>query len=751
MGAANTLSLTATPGAAVPVASYSWSGPAGFTSTLQDPTISSFSPADTGIYTIIVTTTHGCTSSATTHVTMEPPPVAPTVTDPSPYCQGSPFIPFTVTGITGTVYWYPSAAGGAGSTTTPTVNTSVPGTYTFYYGQTVGTCVSPIDSIKVIVNPLPAAITGPSAVCQFMTITLADATPGGAWSSSNNAVATISSSGIVTGVSANVVTITYKLPTTCYITTPITVHPKPAAPVPVPQTYCSNYIPTSVEASPTTGLTWYGPGVTPGTSINPTPATPLASGEIIYYVTETSSFGCVSDSAEDIVYVIAQPAPPVTTNSSYCQYSTTVPLNFQVDSLPGSTLTWYTDSSGGPTLAGAPTPQDSIVTYPQGTPYYVAQTVNGCTSNRAPVKVTIVYKPAFSITANRLWVCDFDTLTFAYTSSLPLLEGSFLWSLPQGASIVEGNNTAETIAVKFDSVNGEHFIILTVGELNNMCSTTDTVQVSVIALPTATAYMNPNVCVGDTISLSLSGESATASIFSWFIDGTPLENSHEVNIVSASSNTGGPYSLSWNDTGLHIITVATTSSQGCKSAPTYDSVDVHALPDAAFTFKPKFNSILCLEDSVEFVATYPNENYSYLWQPAHSFNNDNKPYIWGKVEETQSDITLIVTTPFGCVGTSTQQIDPSVCCNVLFPNAFTPNGDGHNDVFRPLFNGYHNFHSFRIVNRWGETIFESSNSLPAWDGTFNGVPQDIGTYYYYIQYDCGGNTIEAKGDVTLIR
>jgi len=320
-----------------------------------------------------------------------------------------------------------------------------------------------------------------------------------------------------------------------------------------------------------------------------------------------------------------------------------------------------------------------------------------------------------------------------------------------GLTIIRGSDTSQAITVRFDTVYGQHYVSLTVGELNNMCSTTDSAQISVIALPSTTAYMKPNICLGDTTTLALSNESSTASIFSWFVDGIPLTSTGAVSIVAASSNNGGPYSLSWNDTGLHIITVMCTTSQGCKSEPTYDSVDVHALPDAAFTFKPKFNNVLCLEDSVQFIATYPEENNSYLWQPAHSFNNDNKPVIWGKVEETQSDITLTVTDPFGCVGTFTQQLDPSSCCTVMFPNAFTPNGDTKNDVFRPLFNGYHNFHYFRIANRWGQTVFESSNSLPAWDGTFNGVPQDIGIYYYYIQYDCGGSTVEAKGDVTLIR
>ena len=74
------------------------------------------------------------------------------------------------------------------------------------------------------------------------------------------------------------------------------------------------------------------------------------------------------------------------------------------------------------------------------------------------------------------------------------------------------------------------------------------------------------------------------------------------------------------------------------------------------------------------------------------------------------------------------------------------------NVFQPIYSGYHQFHMFRIVNRWGQTVFQSASSSDAkWDGTFNGVPQDMGTYYYYIKYDCGGSTFEQKGDVTLVR
>jgi gliding motility-associated-like protein len=137
--------------------------------------------------------------------------------------------------------------------------------------------------------------------------------------------------------------------------------------------------------------------------------------------------------------------------------------------------------------------------------------------------------------------------------------------------------------------------------------------------------------------------------------------------------------------------------------------------------------------------------------PVSDFNNINKATVWGMLNDAKTVVTLTVTDPFGCAASQNQEIDPGTCCSVVFPNAFTPNGDGRDDYFRPLFNGYHNFHIFRIANRWGQTIFESTNSAMQWDGNFNGVPQDMGVYYYYIKYDCGGNTMEQTGDVTLVR
>ncbi len=755
-GAANTLTLTATPAAgSAPVTAYSWTGPASFTSAIQDPVIPGFVTADAGTYTVIATSVYGCKDTATTLVQLLPPPGPPTVVGHGPYCQGDAPLAITVTPSPGaTVYWYPTAAGGAGSTTTPVVSTTVPGSFTYYYGQSIGACESPIDSVTIVVNPTPSAILGLSAVCQFLTISLTDATTGGAWTSSSPSIATVNTTGLVTGVLAGTATIgtttiTYKLPTGCFVTHNVTVNQKPAKPVVTPPTYCQFGTAAPLTATPATGLLWYGPGITPGTPVGPTPATGTA-GVTNYYATETNSAGCVSDSAIDAVTITPLPAPPITRDTLYCQNSVTVPLNYQVDSAAGSNLNWYNAASGGVLLGAAPLPSSAVVTYPAGTTWYVTQTVNGCEGHSSPVKVTVVDLPSFTITASNNWVCDHDSLTFSYNGSV-LVSGTYYWYLPPGATTINGTTVNDpTITVRFDSVYGPHILTLAATELN-LCTTYDTISIRVVPPPTSHCYMKPDICLGDTVSLALSDRSDDASIFSWFIDGTPLMNSTEVNIVAANSNTGGPFSISWNDSGNHVVTVTCTTTEGCKSDPTYDTVHVHPLPDPVFNIAPKATGTLCLEDSILFSARHQDANCSYLWEPEHCFNNNNKPEIWGKVEQGRTDIWLTITDPFGCKASYNRELSPDACCTVLFPTAFTPNGDGLNDKFRPIFNGYHNFHQFRIVNRWGQTVFESANSNPEWDGSFNGVPQDMGVYYYFIKFDCGGNTIEQKGDCTLVR
>ncbi len=91
-------------------------------------------------------------------------------------------------------------------------------------------------------------------------------------------------------------------------------------------------------------------------------------------------------------------------------------------------------------------------------------------------------------------------------------------------------------------------------------------------------------------------------------------------------------------------------------------------------------------------------------------------------------------------------------CLVVMPNAFSPNGDGNNDVFRPkVYDDIHEYH-IRIYNRWGAVIYEGFDPKTGWDGVYKEQPQDQQTYIYICTYlDRDNHAQQLKGTLTLVR
>jgi gliding motility-associated-like protein len=85
---------------------------------------------------------------------------------------------------------------------------------------------------------------------------------------------------------------------------------------------------------------------------------------------------------------------------------------------------------------------------------------------------------------------------------------------------------------------------------------------------------------------------------------------------------------------------------------------------------------------------------------------------------------------FSTVNTYSIHVDPRATVDV--PTAFTPNGDGTNDVIYVDGWGIRKLNYFRIFNRWGQLLFESNDIKTGWDGTYNGVPQNMETYVYQV-------------------
>ena len=90
--------------------------------------------------------------------------------------------------------------------------------------------------------------------------------------------------------------------------------------------------------------------------------------------------------------------------------------------------------------------------------------------------------------------------------------------------------------------------------------------------------------------------------------------------------------------------------------------------------------------------------------------------------------------------------------DIYVPNAFTPNGDGRNDIFRPLVVGISSFHYFRVFNRYGQVLFETSKPGDGWDGTVNGRPAPPGTFVWEATgIDANQKLLLKTGTVILIR
>ena len=155
------------------------------------------------------------------------PPTAGVVNGASAICLGLT-TPYTTTISAGGV-WTSSNTTVATIDQTGLITSVTPGTSTISYSVSYS-CGSAANSKVITINPPPTAILGSGNACFGKNTTLSDATPGGSWSSSSISIAKVgSSSGVVTGVSLGTVTITYKLPTTCFTTFTQLVNPIPAA------------------------------------------------------------------------------------------------------------------------------------------------------------------------------------------------------------------------------------------------------------------------------------------------------------------------------------------------------------------------------------------------------------------------------------------------------------------------------------------------------------------------------------------
>jgi gliding motility-associated-like protein len=112
---------------------------------------------------------------------------------------------------------------------------------------------------------------------------------------------------------------------------------------------------------------------------------------------------------------------------------------------------------------------------------------------------------------------------------------------------------------------------------------------------------------------------------------------------------------------------------------------------------------------------------------------------------------MIVENKWGCIDSAVKYIKIEPDFGIYVPNVFTPNGDGHNDIFMPVVNGLKKY-KLEIFDRWGERVFLSLSPQSGWDGTFKEAlcKQDIYIWKIIIS-SIDGREIEKSGEVLLYR
>ena len=259
------------------------------------------------------------------------------------------------------------------------------------------------------------------------------------------------------------------------------------------------------------------------------------------------------------------------------------------------------------------------------------------------------------------------------------------------------------------------------------CSVRDTISIIVDTLrPSGILMSGPlQFCANDSITLTAYPGSGT---FLWSTgETTPAI------VVTQSGN----YSVQINQY------CGTTSSQPV-------TITVWANPVANFSANPLSANV---GTPIQFtdLSTGPVANWNWSFGDLFSSTQQHPVHVYN--EAGKFTVILIVTSPEGCSDTATMERYLEIYLNstLFFPNVFSPNGDGLNDLFGGVGVNIDEFH-MTVFDRWGKEIFKSDNFSQLWDGKMNGRDVPEGVYVFYVNARMReGGEVNRAGSVTLIR
>ncbi|MFB6257576.1 MAG: T9SS type B sorting domain-containing protein, partial [Flavobacteriales bacterium] len=365
---------------------------------------------------------------------------------------------------------------------------------------------------------------------------------------------------------------------------------------------------------------------------------------------------------------------------------------------------------------------------------------NGCVS---PVKtVTVnVLSPLVVSTLPDDTICPGGTAQLDIASlnggSAPY---SFVWTNSSGDTLDTGQSTSVQPSSTTD------YIV----HVDDACETTPTSDTMTISL--FQGYGGPDVDMA---------VSDTAGCYPFTVDFTCLVPSNSVQSTfwsfgdGTTSNDSGTTQHTYMEPGCYDVTLEVTSVNGCVEDSTFeDAVCARPYPTADFVFDPPQGNVL---DPQVSMLDRSSGAVGYEWSFEHVDSTSSLSSLEMKFpndEPGSYDVEQWVVNQYGCPDSITKTLIIEGVHQLYVPNAFTPDGDGINDVFRPKGEGIaEEKYRFQIYDRWGKLIFQTKDPREGWDGTINGeeAKNDVYVWKLSLRDAYSGRTYEESGHVTLIR
>jgi gliding motility-associated-like protein len=276
-------------------------------------------------------------------------------------------------------------------------------------------------------------------------------------------------------------------------------------------------------------------------------------------------------------------------------------------------------------------------------------------------------------------------------------------------------------------------------------------KINVEEAPKVTYTLPEIVCENDMATLQLINTSDYDKInVSYLING----DSSAVELKSKAIDK--TFRIKANTTVIIQSAIGTSSLKCLKTYNDTLFIKKLELPNALFEINPAVVDLENREAQVfnkSFRAVHYEWEYDYGIQRMN--DDEENPLFKFPDEAGEYEVVLLATAENGCVDEMKRIVVVKDKLLVFVPNAFTPNGDNYNAIFKPVLNHDHLvYYEFQVYNRWGELIYETVQTTEGWDGTYAGQQVPNGIYVWTVNARLRGDAMELvnkEGKVTIIR